>query len=135
MSLLLALNTLNILASFRPMFKFYTPLKTSGKWKFSDVFRGNRSGTFVENGLINCFNYRFWTYICLLDNDFLPGLKFKWDKSSKKSPTTAIVDHCISTISVSNSTNPIASYFFPAVKKISYNHLPIQNDMISQLRI
>ena len=35
------------------------PLKTLENWKFSDVFRGNRSGKLVENGLINCFNYRF----------------------------------------------------------------------------
>ena len=110
MSLLLTLNTLNTLARFQPMFHFYTP------WKH--FFRGNRSGTLVENGLINCFNYRFWTYICQLDNDFLPDLKFKWGKTSKKKlPTTAIFDHCISTISVSNPTNPIASYFFPIVKK------------------
>ena len=28
------------------------PLKTSENWKFPDVFREYRSGTFVENGLI-----------------------------------------------------------------------------------
>ena len=28
------------------------PTKTSENWRFSDVFRGNRNGALVENGLI-----------------------------------------------------------------------------------
>ena len=44
------------------------PLKTSEKWRFSYVFRGYRSGTLVEKGLIkmkedphslhNCFSFK-----------------------------------------------------------------------------
>ena len=33
------------------------PLKTSKNHRFSEVFRGYRSGTLVENGLINTFVY------------------------------------------------------------------------------
>ena len=43
------------------MFHFYTPLKILENLRFSDVFRGYRSGTLVENGLI-------WTLISLLLN-------------------------------------------------------------------
>ena len=31
------------------------PLKTSENWRFSDIFRGFRSGTLVENGLSRYF--------------------------------------------------------------------------------
>ena len=40
------------LTDFQPMFHFYTPLKTSENLGFSDVFRGYKSQTLVENGLI-----------------------------------------------------------------------------------
>ena len=41
----------SILTHFRLMFHFFNPLKTSESQRFSDVFRGYRSGTLVENGL------------------------------------------------------------------------------------
>ena len=34
------------------MLHFYTPLKTSENRRISDIFRGYKSGTLVENGLI-----------------------------------------------------------------------------------
>ena len=37
------------------MLHFYTPLKTSENRRISDIFRGYKSGTLVENGLINLF--------------------------------------------------------------------------------
>ena len=39
------------LIHFPLMFHFYTPKKTWENRRFSDVFRGNRIGTLVENGL------------------------------------------------------------------------------------
>ena len=40
-----------VLTHFKPMLHIYTPRKHK-KQRFSDVFRGCRSGIFVENGLI-----------------------------------------------------------------------------------
>ena len=39
------------LTHFPLMFHFYTPMKTWENRRFSDVFRGYRVGTLVENGL------------------------------------------------------------------------------------
>ena len=39
------------LTHFQPMLQFYTLLKTLENLRFSDVFRGYRSGTLVKNGL------------------------------------------------------------------------------------
>ena len=41
------------LTHFQPTFHFYTPWKTSENWRFSDVFKGYRSGTLVKNRLTN----------------------------------------------------------------------------------
>ena len=41
------------------MFHFYNPLKTSESIRFSDVFRGYRSRTLVENGLITSMKTAF----------------------------------------------------------------------------
>ena len=51
------------LTSFKPLFHFYTPLKTSGNPRFSNVFRRHRNGTLCQNWLsigpifFNCCHY------------------------------------------------------------------------------
>ena len=56
------------------MFHFYIPLKTSGNLWFSDAFRGYRSGTLVENGLIKL--------VLLIDFEYIVFeiliCKYKW---------------------------------------------------------
>ena len=42
----------NFLNSFSTNVPLLYPLKTSENWRFFDVFRGYRSGTLVENGLM-----------------------------------------------------------------------------------
>ena len=37
---------------FQPMFHFYTPPKTLKNSRFPEVFKGYRSETLIENGLI-----------------------------------------------------------------------------------
>ena len=42
----------DLLTHFQPVFHFYTPWKHQKTGGFSDVFRGYRNRTFLENGLI-----------------------------------------------------------------------------------
>ena len=49
-----------VLTHFQPMFHFCTPLKTSENRRFSDAFRGYRSGTLVENELNTCWKHEWY---------------------------------------------------------------------------
>ena len=53
LSVLSALNGFITSTHSQTMIYFNTPLKISEKRRFSDVFRGYRRGTLVENGLIS----------------------------------------------------------------------------------
>ena len=60
------------LTHFQPMFYFYNPWKYKKNLRFSDVFRGYRSGKLVKNGLIHVsmiivrhFLYLLYFYPCL----------------------------------------------------------------------
>ena len=66
-------NKKNILNTFSTNAPLLYPLKTPENLQFSDVFRGYRSGTLVENGLIfkKCFNQLFSSLKILgLDMDY-----------------------------------------------------------------
>ena len=55
------------LSQFQPMFHFYTPWKHQKTSGFTDVFRGYRSGTLIENGLMflqDFLNLIFFLSIC-----------------------------------------------------------------------
>ena len=66
---------------FQPMFHFCAPLKTSENIGFSDISRGYRSGTLVENGLTtkvtlkNLLELKFVFFSYELNNAIKPANK------------------------------------------------------------
>ena len=70
-NLLIPNNTITNLTYFLPMCHIYTPWKHQKTLRFSDIFRGYRSGTLVENGLIKTYfrSNRGWLIDLLLTSE------------------------------------------------------------------
>ena len=72
------------------MFLFYNPRKQQNNRKFSNVFRGYRSGALYEKGLTHSSNtdneYRLHFLICIVTANVLYYSSFLSDASYQKLP-------------------------------------------------